>query len=293
MDSGRHRRRTDEEKQGKYSMFIRLTEEKMEACFLQYLEDIFQHPEITGAAVKGIAITRETAGCAGKQAFRAGFHDIYSDTDLSVNVRLPENGSVTPEEYMKRIDRFGVSKDTALGWMFIPASRTYRIIFKNGMRYDLSFDFEYGGEDPFIPEPYAGEADNANWPVDNIHRFWFIQVQALGKLYRRDYLISSHLANMNCNDTLVMQMVLRDLKYGTSHHRYGYAEEPEYTGDLGKSPFRTEDGTFNRIADHLCAAALSYDRLAKEFYPEYQSLSDVFFAVWDWYESCRQSGGGL
>ena len=25
---------------------------------------------------------------------------------------------------------------------------------------------------------------------------------------------------MNCNETLVMQMVLRDLKYGTNHHRY-------------------------------------------------------------------------
>ena len=45
--------------------------------------------------------------------------------------------------------------------------------------------------------------------IENINRFWFIQIQALGKLYRKDYLISSHLANMNCNETLVMQIVLR------------------------------------------------------------------------------------
>lgn len=266
-------------------MLVISSKETMEASFLRYLDEIFKLPEIMSAAVKEITITRKTIHEAGRRAFEAGFHDIYSDTDLSVQVRLPQDGSVTLEEYMKRIDRFGVMKDTALGWMFIPAHPMYRIIFKNGMRYDLGFTFEADGEDPLEMEPYIPEEENPNWPIDNIDRFWFIQVQALGKLYRKDYLISSHLANMNCNDTLVMQMVMRDLQYGTSHHRYGYSEELEYTKDLGKFPFPPHDATFDRIADHLYAAALSYDRLAKYFYPDYQEKSDVFFAIWDRYES--------
>ena len=106
---------------------------------------------------------------------------------------------------------------------------------------------------------------------------------------RKDYLISSHLANMNCNETLVMQMVLRDLRYGTNHHRYGYAEELEYVRDLGKSPYGTGDRAFDRIADRLYAAALTYDRLAKEFYPRYQNRSAGFFAIWDCYKASGQS----
>ena len=270
-------------------MPINLTKEKMEESFQHYLEEIFKHPEITSAAVRDIVITRETMIEAGKQAFDAGFHDIYSDIDLSVRVCLPPNGSVTSEEYIRQIDRFGVSKDTALGWMFIPVNQMYRIIFKNGMRYDFGFEIENAGDEPITLEDCIDEAENVNWPLDNINRFWFIQIQALGKLYRKDYLISSHLANMNCNDTLVMQMVMRDLKHGTSHHRYGYAEEIEYIKDLGKTPYKNVDETFDRISDHLYAAALTYDKLAKMFYPNYQERSAVFFDIWDWYQCLKRS----
>ena len=92
---------------------------------------------------------------------------------------------------------------------------------------------------------------------------------------------------MDCNYTLVMQMIMRDLKYGTNNHRYGHSEEIEYLKDLGKVPYKTDDMIFNRIADHIYAAALAYDRLAKNFYPQYEERSEAFFAVWDWYDSCR------
>ena len=65
-------------------MLIKLTKEKMEESFLQYLEGIFEHPEIISATVRDIVITRETIDKAGRQAFEVGFHDIYSDIDLSV-----------------------------------------------------------------------------------------------------------------------------------------------------------------------------------------------------------------
>ena len=80
-------------------------------------------------------------------------------------------------------------------------------------------------------------------------------------------------------------MILRDLKYGTNHHRYGYAEELEYIKDLGEVPFNRDDPTFNRIADHLYAAALAYDRLLKQFYPNYRERSEEFFAIWEKYDN--------
>lgn len=266
---------------------IRLTKESMEEAFLKYMNDIFEHPEIISACVKENVITRETLNETGRRAFEAGFHDVYSDTDLSLKVRLPKDGSVTAEEYLRRIDRFGVSNDTALGWMFVPVNHVCRVVFKNGLRYDLCFEFEYEGEGNIDLGLFDGEAENPDWPVGNINRFWFIEVQALGKLYRHDYLISAHLANMNCNDTLVMQMIMRDHEHSTSHHRYGYSEQLEYVRDLGKMPYKAKDMTFNRIADRLYAAALAYDRLATRFYPQYQVKSGMFFAIWDAYESYR------
>ncbi len=90
---------------------------------------------------------------------------------------------------------------------------------------------------------------------------------------------------MNCNDTLVMQMIMRDLEHGTSHHRYGYSEELEYSKYLGKTPFIGDDPTFNRIADRIYAAAMAYDSLAKYFYPRYKDRSDEFFTIWQSYNA--------
>ena len=269
-------------------MLIDLTKEKMEALFLQFLGEIFAYPEVVSATVKEVLITRETMEETGMKAFEASFHDLYSDVDISVKVCLPRDGSVTADKYEKRIDRFGVNEETALGWMFVPDNHVYRLIFKNGMRYDFIFEFEYSDDAKLELDEYVSTVeDNPDWPMDNINRFWFIQLQALGKLYRKDHLISTHLANMNCNDTLVMQMIMRDKQYGTNHHRYGYSEELEYLKDMGKMPYKSDDPTFNRIADQIYAASLAYDRLAKNFYPEYQDRSGDFFAIWDWYESCK------
>ncbi len=46
-------------------------------------------------------------------------------------------------------------------------------------------------------QPDAGEQDD-KWSAGKINRSWFIQIQALGKLYRKDCLTSSHPANMSC-----------------------------------------------------------------------------------------------
>ena len=279
---------------------ICLSRQIMESEFEKYIEKIFKLPEIKNAKVRDVIIDRDYKDNTIKQAFDIGYHDCYSDIDLSIMVRLPKNGLISADEYMEQIDRFGVNEDTALGWAFVPENKMYRIIFKNGMRYDFGFDFECFDDDllktetkdgqennSFIENKIYAEAQNEHWPIENINRFWFVQIQALGKLYRKDYLISSHLANMNCNETLVMQMVLRDLKYGTNHHRYGYSEELEYVKYLGKSPYKTGDTTFNRISEHIYAAAFAYDKLAKGFYPEYKERSSILFEIWDYYHKSR------
>ena len=42
---------------------------------------------------------------------------------------------------MKRIERFGINTDKCLGFCFVEENNMYRIIFKNGMRYDFGFEF--------------------------------------------------------------------------------------------------------------------------------------------------------
>ena len=267
---------------------ITLTKDSVEGSFIQYMEKIFELPEIVSGCVKKNVITRGNLQDVGRRAFEAGFHDEFSDTDLTLTVRLPEDGSVTPDEYLRRIDRFGVTKETALGWMFVPVNHVCRSVFRNGTRYDLRFEFVFEGDEAVDLGSYSGTEENPDWPVENINRFWFTEVQALTKLYRKDHLISSHLANMNCNDTLVMQMIMRDHEYSTNHHRYGHSETLEYVSELGKMPYEFDDPTAGRIADHIYAAASAYDRLAVYFYPGYQARSEEFFAIWEAYESGRK-----
>ena len=103
--------------------------------------------------------------------------------------------------------------------------------------------------------------------------FWFIAVQALGKLLRRDYLISAHLAHMLLMETLVEQMVRRDEQYGTNFHRYGYGEELDYR-KADVTPYAdlmAGDDTFACIAEKLIRAALCREE------PE------CFFSIWRQY----------
>ena len=46
---------------------------------------------------------------------------------------------------------------------------------------------------------------------------------------------------------------------------------------------------FNEIADKLYCAALTYDALAHEFYPEYEDRMGDFFEIWTCYEENRRN----
>ncbi len=136
-------------------------------------------------------------------------------------------------------------------------------------------------------KPMNEQNYNDAYPIENVDKFWFIQIQALGKLYRKDHLISSHLANRNINETLVQQMILRDLKYQTNHHRYGYEEELTYLKYTMLCPYQSGNVVFDDIADRIYATALACDELAALFYDSYEPRSKCFFDIWEYYEEER------
>lgn len=254
------------------------------------IDTIFQLPEVNTVKIRDVIIQKGEARSAKLQdAMEKSYHDCCSDVDLAVVVTLSSKETLSEQEYMKRIDRFGISEENCLGFCFVEGNNMYRIIMKNGMRYDFGFEFCYDENSELVFfEEMDEEYKHPNWPRDNVNRFWFTQIQALGKLYRKDFLIGSHLANMNLNETLVQQMVLRDMEYGTNHHRYGYEEELVYTKYQGECPVKSGNDTFDLIADKIYSAALAYDELTKEFYPEYECRSGSFFEIWKCYEENRE-----
>lgn len=264
---------------------IQLDREYVEVSFLRYIDDLLRLPEIEGVKLCDIVIqNNEQKEANVKEALNRSYHDCYSDSDINIIVNLPTNSKVTPLEYRKYPSRFGITPDNYLGFLKTGDSGIYRIAFKDGTRYDFGFEFRYDDSSQDVelqaePKRYS----NPNWSIEKVDEFWFIMIQALGKLYRRDYLISSHLANMNINETLVQQMVLRDIEYGTNHHRYGYSEKLMHRKYEGQNKFVTGDETFDMIADRLYAAALAYDELTKEFYPEYEARSEALFDIWQCY----------
>lgn len=254
------------------------------------IDIIFRLPEVTAVKIRDVIMKKEENRTDKlEEAMEKSYHDCYSDVDLAVLVTLSTKDTLTESEYMKRIDRFGIGEENCLGFFFVEGNNMYRIIMKNGMRYDFGFEFCYDENAETVSLGVKDEVYNhPNWTRDNVNSFWFIQLQALGKLYRKDFLIGSHLANLNLNETLVQQMVLRDMKYGTNHHRYGYEEELTYLKYQGKCPVKSGNDTFDLIADKLYSAALAYDELTKVFYPEYESRSEIFFEIWKCYEENRK-----
>ncbi len=269
---------------------IQLDRNYVESSLLHYIDTLLLLPEIEGVKLCDIVIQdnahKETNA---KKALSKSYHDCYSDSDINIMVNLPPDSKVTPLEYRKHPSRFGITPDKYLGFVKTVDSEIYRIVFRDGIRYDIGFEFRYDGTLKDIdlkkePERYS----NPKWPIEKVDEFWFIMIQALGKLYRKDYLISSHLANLNINETLVQQMILRDIEYGTNHHRYGYREELIYRKYEEEYQYVTGDDTFDMIAGKLYAAALAYDNLTKKFYPEYEMRSNVLFDIWKCYGSGRR-----
>ena len=117
----------------------------------QFINCIFGLPEVDCVKIRDVIIPKdEPREVKLQDAMGKSYHDCYSDVDLSVVVRISPNDTITEAEYMRRIDRFGVNSDRCLGFCFVAENNMYRIIFKNGMRYDFGFEFEYDDNAEFI-----------------------------------------------------------------------------------------------------------------------------------------------
>ena len=264
-----------------------ITKEAMLQDFERFLGVIFALPETVSVQSQGITLERELRPQALREQARAivqrSYHDLLSDLDLKVTVRLSPGDPAGPDGYMGLTARYGLTDDACLGIARIPENRTLRVVKRNGMRYDLGFEFVLDPAAGFVAAQAAGRAPTPDEAAAD--RFWFVQIQALGKLYRGDYLISDHLAHVNLNETLVLQMRQRDARYGANHHRYGHREALDYLSHLEKAcPYRGEDAAFSRIAHKLYAAALSYDALAGKVHAAYQARGDLFLSIWADYE---------
>ncbi|MDE7222832.1 MAG: hypothetical protein K2O34_03490 [Acetatifactor sp.] len=269
---------------------IELSKNSVEINLYSLADKLLSLPEIECIKIRGLEIRRSNQKEMIKSAVNECYHDSYSDIDLCVVVRLSDEGGISPGEYVKHIERWGLLSEAILGICFVPENSMYRIVLKNGMRYDWGFEFVIQKNAPSIElTSIIPQNNNVNWPIENVDRFWFVQIQALGKLYRSDFLISSHLANVNINETLVQQMVLRDLKYNTNHHRYGYKEELTYLKYIAQSPYKSGNNTFDDIAGRIYSAALAYDELVCFFYDNYEPRSKAFFDIWKCYEENRNA----
>lgn len=220
------------------------------------------------------------------------WHDALSDIDAHVRLRVARS-DVDAYATSSGARRLGFARGDVLG-MCISGGGTellYRIVRRDGMRFELSLELVC--DDELAPSGIAPHVEREvkyagrYWPRPTerqIDAFWFVQVQALGKLLRGDYLIADHLTNCQVNETLVMQMRMRDDANGTNVHRYGGRESLAYRS--AHAPvFCAGDDTARSIADRLAAAASAFDVLAVQLHPDYVPRAECFFAIWRAYEA--------
>ncbi|WP_201763492.1 hypothetical protein [Chengkuizengella marina] len=104
---------------------------------------------------------------------------------------------------------------------------------------------------------------------------------------RKDYLIASHLAHKLTQESLVLQMIVRDNEKNTNFHRYGYEEVLDYLTVFNSEEIafaRTPDKTYNYIAKLIYSAVKSYDMLFFELNHFYKTRLENYLQIWSCYQ---------
>ncbi|NLK04451.1 MAG: hypothetical protein GX319_08590 [Clostridiales bacterium] len=273
---------------------MKINKKTMEQELTSLLKVIFQLPEVNKVQIKDIDIFSSNDNNNIRRSIEECYHDILSDIDVGIHVTLHPDDIGKGHGYFSNPHRIGLSRDNYLGLAYSDGGglcQMFRVILKNGIRFDIGL---YITEDSTtaihnIPREDKDEIKDegkfwGRWDLAKADSFWFVEIQALAKLLRGDYLIADHLANMQINETLVAQMIDRDDRLGTNFHRYGYHEALDYLKVMeSECPYSDGDEIFNMIADKIYAAALTYDRLIKKLNPSYEERSDIFFKIWEQY----------
>lgn len=266
---------------------------------MSFLKVLFTLPEVEKIQIKELIIPSYEDELIINAALDLCYHDRYSDVDINAHIRLhPIDFYGTTPVYKEHFSRLGF-QDELLGKAFVSmenGKEGIRICKASGIRIDFTcfptldegaMPFESACEDEKTTDNSEKvTVTQSYWDLEKADWFWFVAVQALGKLMRKDYLIATHLANILINEGLHAQMIIRDHTYNTNIHRYGYAEELEFLSVIknSKLPFTgTEDETYNHIAEFLHSAVVSYDKLIPMLNGAYRSKLPTYMKIWDCY----------
>lgn len=267
-----------------------------------FLKVLFDLPEVEKVSIKEVVI----ASLEDEEGINKGldlcYHDRFSDLDLSILVRVNSQDFYREKplysEFLPRLkfgDRF-MGMNTSTRFNFGMHEEHLRICLKSGFRMDLVCWIRCDDTMPPFPlsdkRKWVSHKDEKNlwedWPLEKAEQFWFIALGALGKLMRKDYLIADHLSHMLLMEGLVIQMQLRDNLYQTQCHRYGYEDDIAYL-DIDLQPAQQfmskDDAVYNRIAEQIYQAVVSYDRLVKKSNPAYESNINTFVEIWRAYSA--------
>lgn len=279
---------------------MKINKETMAEETKAFLKTIFSLPEIEKVAIKDIIITSLEDEMHIQEGLDKCFHDKFSDVDFNLWIKLSrEDFEGETPIYKKYFPRLGLLEEI-FGVAFngrmdeTTCKEGMRICLKSGFRMDVTCFTHYDETAVTLPQSdlrkhmLIKQENNfwEDWDLDKIDTFWFVAIQALGKLMRKDYLIADHLAYMLLMEGLVIQMVMRDNQYGTNIHRYGYGEQLDYlmVEMADAEAFKVaDDEVYNEIVTHLYRAVVSYDRLAQKANPLYKSRVETFFEIWRTY----------
>ena len=186
-------------------------------------------------------------------------HDKYSDIDITLNIK--DNNCI-------QLKDIGIVNEEILGIKLevTESNCVIRMIQKNGIRYDIIL---FGADNQKI-ENEINVIEKADM---------FVAILALGKLMRKDYLISAHLAHMLCMESLVDQMKARDVEYNTNFHRYGYREDLNYFN------------TYKKLENKYCDSDdIVYNHISKLLISGVENIKEIsdadkkkFYEIWDFY----------
>lgn len=266
---------------------MQISRQTMQLQTVDILKALFALPGFDSVSIKGISPASPDDSQTILSAIDASWHDILSDVDFKVRIAVhPSLRSLAKPLSHTLLSLMGL-KDGILGLsiqgnaceMQEEAVETVRLCLATGYRADIIFEIQWNEN---VPPLSACENAPCPSPCDD---FWFIAVQALGKLLRRDYLIADHLAHMLIMEGLVLQMEMRDAKYGTNIHRYGYGEVPAYQNTNTEAfafLFDKMEPAGRQTAENLCRAALTYNALTGRDSSN-ESRREIFFALWNCY----------
>lgn len=206
--------------------------------------------------IKDILIANESDILKG---IKKCIHDKYSDIDITVNIK---------DNFSLQLKNLGIVKEEILGIKLeiVEGNCVIRLVQKNGIRYDIIIS---GGNNKEVEDE-----------IKMINKSeMFVAILSLGKLMRNDYLISAHLAHMLCMDSLVEQMIERDLEFNTNFHRYGYKECLNYYDtykNINNNYCNTDSEIYNHISKLLISGIENIKSISNE-------EKKIFYEIWDFY----------